>query len=130
MKTTQMEYIRKIGMIVRPCLKLASNLIHAQAISNKIQLENSLIEFKKEFTFERDIQLKIIIIYTVETKANDIDEKLVNINHPSIQYISFKRYTVLERIGAIYINEIINVKVWFEMLSNVEMNKVVKYNDK
>ena len=50
-----MEYIRKIGIIVRPYIKLALNLIYAQEISKEIQLENDLIKFKKEFIYERDV---------------------------------------------------------------------------
>ena len=50
-----MEYIRKIGIIVRPYIKLALNLIYAQEISKELQLEDRLIEFKKEFTYERDV---------------------------------------------------------------------------
>ena len=72
----------------------------------------------------------MMIMYAVEIKANEIDKKLVNMNNPSIQYISFKKSTVSERIGVMYVNEIINVKARFETLSNVEINKVVKYNNK
>ena len=57
-----MEHIHKIGMIVKLYIKLALNLIYAQEISKEIQLENGLIEFKKEFTCERDVQSKMMIM--------------------------------------------------------------------
>ena len=69
-------------------------------------------------------------MYAVKTKVNEIDEKLVNMNYLSIQYISFKKLTVSERIRVMHVNEIINVKARFETLLNVKMNKVMKYNDK
>ena len=51
-----MHHTRKIRLILGPYVKLASNIDYMQDISNEIDLEDGLIEFKKEYTYEKDIR--------------------------------------------------------------------------
>ena len=59
-KTTEIYYTRKIGLILGPYVKLASNISYAQDISNEIDLKNRLIEFKKEYNYEKDVRSKML----------------------------------------------------------------------
>ena len=124
-----MEHTKKIGIILGLYIQIASNDQYANKIYKETKIDDGTIEFKKEFIYEKDMHSKTIIMYSIKREADNIDQKLMQIKNPRIQYISFKQSTVEKRISTIHTNVIINIKVWFETLYNIRKNTKVKYKE-
>ena len=49
-----------------------------------------MIEIKKKITFERNVKSKVLIIYTIEDEAQDINKKLLETRFSRFKYISYE----------------------------------------
>ena len=89
------EYVMRIGFIIGVKYKLASINKYAQEINKIIQVEDRVLEIRKDYTFERDVKPKVLVMYCIENKMKHIDKRLLGIKHDNIKYVSCK-YTQVE----------------------------------
>ena len=54
---------------------------------------------------------------------------MTKINTPTFQYLSFKHSSVEERITAMHVNKLINIKARYKTLYNVNVDQTVKYEE-
>ena len=81
-----------------------------------MDINKGLIEVRKENTYERNMKSKVLVVYCVETYANNLDESLMELVNPIIKYVSYKHTTSEEHLASIHINECKNIKTRYEML--------------
>jgi len=127
-KRTQMKHTKRIGFLVGPYLQLASVQEYEQQIYKMTQLENELIEIKKDLIYERNVKTKALVIYAVEENAAQIEQQLNTSKMQEMKYVSFKTTTSEMRIGAMKANEWINIKSRFETLFNVNKHEIIMKN--
>ena len=55
----------------------------------------------------------MLVIYTIEDEAKDLNEKLSSIDNPIFKYVSFKLILLEKWIATFQRNELINIKARF-----------------
>ena len=89
-----------------------------------------MIEIEKKFTYEKNIRAKVMILYAIDDEAKEIDSKMIQFISKRVKYVSYKYTSLAERLAAIYTNEIMNMKFWFETFHNVKMKDKVLIDKK
>ena len=64
----------------------------------------------------------MLVAYTIEDEAEEIDLELIKVDNPKFKYILFKYSLVEERIAAIHANEMVNIKARYEMLYDIGLD--------
>jgi len=72
---------------------------------------------------------KVLVLYCVETYADDMDESLMELVNLTIKYVSYKNTTSAERLASMYANECKNVKARYEILYDIKVDDWVTYKD-
>ena len=75
-KKTEMKFAKKVGYAVGPNVQLASPMEYAKEIQDLAHINQSLIEIKKEYTYERGQRSKVLVTHAIEQNAKEIDEIL------------------------------------------------------
>ena len=104
---------------------MASSVRYINTINDWVNFDERMIEIRKKYTYERDDRSKVLMIYALEDKAKLIDKNLFNTTFKKFKYISFKLSSLSVRMAAMYLNEIINVKLRFETLYYTKIDNVV-----
>jgi len=124
-RNTRLEYTKRVGFLIGPCLKFASPRRYIEEINNYLDLEEGVVEVKKKYTFERGSRSKVLVICVIESKAKEVDELLCLIKSPRFKYISYRKSTSDEKLRAMYINDQTNATGKYEILENVSLNDEV-----
>jgi len=91
----------------------------------------SYFELKKKVEKEGNTSAKCIVVYAVESKAEEIDSKLrllVNNKMDTLSYYSFINGTAEQRNEAIVFNRLQNVKMKYKIIKNTNVKEIVKMN--
>ena len=72
-----MEYMKRIGIISRAYIKLVSNNKYVDRIRSEIEIPDQTIEVRKQYVYEKNIRSRILVIYAIESKAEEIDFNLL-----------------------------------------------------
>lgn len=129
-KNTGFEYTKKIGFLSGTYVKLASQEKYSDEIIEAMDLNQNLIDIKKEYTYEKGTRSKVLAIYAVEREAKEIDEVLCDLKSPRYSYMSYKHTTSDERLAAMYRNDRNNIKSRYETLFEVNLKEEVWDNKK
>ena len=65
-----MEHTKRIGMVSRAYIKLASTKNYNEMLRNEIEILNRLIEIWKQYMYERNMRSKMMVVYVIEKEAN------------------------------------------------------------
>ena len=112
-KKTNMKHIKHISFLNEPCIKYANNDLYTQEIHHNTNIEQGVIEIRKETVYKKGYKLKALVIYTTLNKANNADEQLIEAsfrNGKHMKYISFKGITQEDRICCLYTNSYKNIQ--------------------
>ena len=110
MKNTRMEYIDKIGFLIGRHNQLVSIDWYQTHLEDSLILDKGLIEIRKEYTCEKNMKLKVLMIYAVETQVQDIDDSLLELVDTNLKCISYKHTTSAEQLTSMHANECKNIK--------------------
>ena len=88
-KKTDMYYVQRIGFLTGPNVNLASLDLYIKEILQLAKLDLEVIEIKKKITFEKKTSSKVLMIYAVQDKAQEIDEQIYNTTFSRFKYISY-----------------------------------------
>jgi len=78
-KITEIEHIRKIGIILGPNLWFAAKIVYETEMYNILKLEQRLLEIKKDFIYEKDYKSQCIIVFTILLNQEKMDHQLQQI---------------------------------------------------
>jgi len=124
-KTTDLVHTKRLGYIVGACVKLASPMEYVKQINALTGLEEGMIEIKKNRTYEKGTSSKVLSIYAVEDEAEEVDNIIYNTKFKNMQYVSYRLSDSAQRLAAMHLNEMINVKSRFETLYETKLDDVV-----
>ena len=99
---------------------------------NTNQIDNRF-KLRKEYVYENGYKTKAVVVYAVLSKREVLDNKLQELTIPSIEdakYISFRNTLSNDKVGALYLNNMNNIKVQHETLMDINMLEEVEYNTK
>ena len=109
-KNTEMVHTKRLSCIIGPNVQLAASEICANQINNKAGFDPNMIEIKKRFTYEKGTSSKVLMIYAVQDEASAIDNAMFNAEFDRFQHVSYKLSTSSQQLGAMHLNEMINIK--------------------
>jgi len=66
---TDNEYTKRLDFFIGPVLQFASTSIYKQEIEDDADIEEGLIELRKDFIYEQGYKLKGFVIYGIQSKA-------------------------------------------------------------
>ena len=87
-----------------------------------------MIEIKKETVYQNNYKLRVLVIYSVLLRAEEIDNQLIEMNlweGNHTRYVLFKATNADIRLGALYTNNMVNIRDKYEILENVSVNQLV-----
>ena len=88
-------------------------------------------EVRKEYIYEHKFKVKLLVIYTISSKRELLDQTLKKLkigNGTRGRYISFKLMDQENRIEALYLSNVYNKDRKFEILYGIVPNKMVQFN--
>ena len=129
-KSTDMEYVQRVGFLTGPYVQLASPEEYVKEINSIANIDPGCIEIKKHVTHEKGVGSKVFMIYAIQSEAKEIDQKLFNAQFKRFKYASYKLSDSDQRLALMYKNDIINTKARFETLYNIKVSQVVYQGDK
>jgi len=124
-KRTIMQYTKRIGFLTGPYVQLASVQEYEQQLYDVLNIEKGAIEIKKELIYESGAKTKALVLYAVENRAKELDAQLYSNQQKNFKYVSFKIAPSSYRLGAMQMNEWVNMKARFEILYNADKNEIV-----
>ena len=125
-KRIDIEHTQRVGFIIGPNIKVSSTERYEKEIMKSVEgLESGMIEIKKKNTFERDTKSKVFIVYALDNEAQYIDKQIHDTTFEGFQYLLYKLDNLSSRMGAMYANEMINVKARFEILYGAKVDDIV-----
>jgi len=85
---------------------------------------------KRETVFQQRYNSKVLIIYSILSKAEEIDKALMALklwDRLHMRYVLFKGTSVNDRLGTLYTNNIINInsKAKYKVLEDVPFNQII-----
>ena len=83
-------------------------------MKKKVGLDPIVIKIRKKTKFKSDIKLKILIIYAVKVKTNEIDREMFNRTFERFKHAPFHLLPPSAQIVAMYANELLNAKSRFK----------------
>jgi len=86
-----------------------------------------VIKVKRETVFQQRYNLKVLIIYSVLLRAEEVDKVLITLklwDGSYTKYIWFKGTSTNNRLGTLYANNMINInsKAKYEVLEDISIN--------
>ena len=87
------------------------------------------LEMKKQLTFERGTKSKVLVVYAIESEADKIDQALIKVSFKRVKHLSHKRTAPHQRMTAMHVNELINVRARYEALCNANLKDVIAHNN-
>ena len=129
-KKTDLFHAKRLGYIVGPNVQLASPDVYVKQITDAIGLYPNMIEIKKKVTFEQGTSSKVLMINALQDEANQIDQDFCTAEFDSFQHTSYRRSSTSQRLAAMHMNEIINIKSRFETLCRMHPKDVVYVDNK
>ena len=124
-KNTGVEHTKKIGFLSGAHVKLASQEKYSNEIIEEMELDQNLINIKKEHTCEKGNRSKVLSVYAVEREAKEIDEASCELKSPRYACMSYRHATSDERLAAMHRNDRCNIKSRYETLFNVNLKEDV-----
>ena len=73
------------------------------------------------------------MVYSIESSATENEKKLMEMsfgNNSHTKYISFKYTSSNNKVSALYLNNMINIKVRFETLHNINVLEQASFKEK
>ena len=108
-------------------MQFASTAIYKQETEDNANIEERLIKSRKDFIYKQGYKSKGFVIYGVQSKAEQIEQKLLETNFRNgFEYMLFKYTTTEIKIGVLYTNNCKNVKAKYEVLYNICTRDLVK----
>ena len=84
-----------------------------------MNLEEGTINIKKRFMYKKNTRSKVLIVYTIENKAQDADGRLCKIEYLQQKYLSYRNTMSKERLTVIYHNNKKNAKALYKTSLNI-----------
>ena len=72
-----MEHTQRIGFLIGLYVQLVSANRYIEEINKKLNLDKEIIKIKKKFICEKNIRTKVMMIYTINDKAKEINSKMI-----------------------------------------------------
>jgi len=112
-------------------MKAASLKEYEKELVEYYKTDLSIFELKKKIEREGNTIAKSIVVYTIESKAEEMDLKLrqlVNDKMDTLSYYSFINGSAEQRKEALVLNRLQNVKMKYEILKNTHVKEIMKMN--
>lgn len=129
-KNTIMEYTTKIGFLTGTYVKIAASKYYITDIKRRLDINENVIEVKKEYTYDKGKRSKALVIYATENEAEKIDKKLKNMKSKRYRYLSYRLNTSEDRMGAMHYNDVINIKARYETLIDASLDESIMIESK
>ena len=84
-----------------------------------------MIEIKKETVYQNNYKLRVLVIYSILSRAEEIDNQLIEMSlweGNYTRYMSFKATNTDIRLGALHTNNMVNIRDKYKFLENVSVN--------
>jgi len=89
-KRMNIEYTKRIGFLTGPYVRIASSVYYFFDIKKKLKIGTGIIEVKKEYTYERGERSKVLMVYAIESLAQQIDKMFSNLELERYKYVSYR----------------------------------------
>ena len=63
-KEADLEHARRLSLIMGSHVYLAVHKMYTKVIRDEAEIDKKLIEIKKKIVFEKNVRLKVLMIYT------------------------------------------------------------------
>ena len=124
-----MEYTKRIRFLTGSYVRIVSPVYYLLDIKKKLKIGTGIIEVKKEYTYERGERSKVLMVYAIESLAQQIDKMFSNLELERYKYVSYRMSNSKVWMMSMHGNEMNNVKAHYKILYNVRMdNEVVENN--
>ena len=123
-------FTKRIGFLVGPYVKAASTEYYINQLKDSNNKLVGSIEIKKQMTYERGVQSKVLVVYGRDQEASKLDMEIMSKQHKGTKYLSYKRSKSEERVAAMYYNDVINVNARYEILFGAKVDDIVRFNGK
>jgi len=70
-----LEYTKRIGIILRVHLKFSLIKWYKHYLEKIYNIEKGLIELRKDKVYERNYNLKCLVVYAIESAVDSIEKK-------------------------------------------------------
>ena len=121
-KNTIMEYTTKIGFLTGTYAKIASTKYCVEEVKERLQVQENLIDVKKECTYDKGKRSKALAVHATQDCAAQFD-KMLDIKSKRFRYASCKRSTSDSRLAAMHFNEMANRRGRCETLLNASLKE-------
>ena len=101
-----------------------------EMLKNMEQIGEGEVEVKRKIVFEGPEREWCITVYSTRSKTDKVDFGLRKIsieNKTYIKYVSFKNSTKADKIAGLKLNRLLNVRVKYEWLEDVNTLAAVRY---
>ena len=123
-RTKTRGWNRKVGLLLGPKVDKASLKDYKEELQESYDISLDDFELRKKTEKEGVTEALCIVIYTVESKAEQIDSKLREMafnNFDTLRYYSYINRSAEERTSALALNRLIGMRMKYEILKGVKV---------
>ena len=73
-KTIGPEHTRKVGFLTGVHLKIALVPQYRDQLKEELELEDDVIELRKEIVYQNNYKSKVLAIYSILSRADNVDQ--------------------------------------------------------
>ena len=121
-KNTIMECATKIGFLTGTHVKIASTKYYVEEVKERLQVQENLIDVKKECTHDKGKRSKVLAVHATQESAAQFD-KMLDVKSKRFRHMSCKRSTSDSRLAAMHFNEMANRRGRYETLFNASLKE-------
>ena len=102
-------------------------------MKEKAGYEEVIFEIKKKMVYENDSESLYITVYATLDKREQVDKEMQDItvgDRNFFQYISFQNSDAQAKLGSLYINDINNIDIRYELITQSDMENRVQLESK
>ena len=132
-KFTEMEHVKRIGILAWVCGEHASLASYQQRMTFLGRLADRKIELKKELVFQNNNSKKCVVVYAVENDNDEIDSTLLKSfreNNLGIRHVSFRKIDSNGILAAMRLNYYPEKTLKFVVLKEVCVDDKASYDGK
>ena len=88
------------------------------------------MKLKQEIMHKSKIKYKYITIYSIQSKIEQVNIEMIKLSNritSHIKYVSFKQNTKNERVAALHLKKLLDCKLKYEWLDNVNITEITQY---
>ena len=98
-----------------------------------LNITKGIVEIRKETVYQKNYESKCLVIYCILSTWEEINQQLQNCQFQSgkyAKYVFFKNTNLEIKLGTLYVNNLNNIQVKYEVLHNISVVETIKFESK